>query len=124
MTDPVLQKAWEDFQKSRADLQHDIPGFVDVIDKHEELVRIRLDLIEKRIARQFDIKERAKSLWRLADDNYGWGIAGIIAIAIAANWVFGETRESCIQSATKRSTDAGARIAYGECDRRFPKPSK
>lgn len=44
-----LQRAWADFEKSRDDLRRDIPGFVNVIDKHEALVRLRLDVVERRI---------------------------------------------------------------------------
>jgi hypothetical protein len=122
---PELQRAWADFEKSRSDLQRDIPGFVDVIDKHEALVRLRLDQMEQNLLRKniwtdlaAAIPNRAKKAVR---ENYGWLL---VALAVAIYFGFSESRESCIKSASKRPTDAGARIAYGECDKRFPNQVK
>ncbi len=122
---PELQRAWADFEKSRADLQRDIPGFVDVIDKHEALVRLRLDQMEQRLLRKSAwtdlvaaIPDRAKKVVR---ENYGWLL---VALAAAIYFGFSESRESCIKSASKLPTDAGARIAYGECAKRFPEAGK
>lgn len=122
---PELQKAWSEFEKSRADLQRDIPGFVDVIDKHEALVRLRMDQMEQSHLRKniwtdlvAVIPVRMKKGLR---ENYGWLI---VALAVSLYFGFSESRESCIKSASKRPTDAGARIAYGECDKRFPGSTK
>lgn len=49
MKQPELQKAWAEFEKVRADLQRDIPGFVDIVDKHEALVRLRFSILEQRL---------------------------------------------------------------------------
>ena len=120
-----LQRAWSDFEKARADLQRDIPGLVCAIDKHEELVRLRLDQMEQNLLRKniwtdlaSAIPNRAKKVVR---ENYGWLL---VALALSIYFGVSESRESCIESASKRPTDAGARIAYGECDKRFPKASK
>lgn len=122
---PELQQAWADFEKSRADLQRDIPGFVDAIDKHEALVRLRLDQMEQRLLRKSvwtdlaaAIPVRVKNAVR---ENYGWLL---VTLAVAIYFVFSESRESCIQSASKRPTPYGASIAMQACDERFPKPAK
>lgn len=118
MSDEGLQKAWADFQKARADLQRDIPGFVEVIDKHEALVRLRLDQIEKRIAARNDLKEKLVTAARFVRARLWWAVAlsAVVAIALAA--ALEETRESCIEAASKRPTDAGVRYAISECNRK------
>lgn len=122
---PELQRAWADFEKSRADLQRDIPGFVDVIDKHEALVRLRLDQMERSLLRKniwmdlvSAIPVRARNAVR---ENYGWLL---VALAVLIYFGVSESRESCIQTASKRPTPYGASIAMQACDERFPKPEK
>ena len=44
-----MSKAMYEFEKARNDLNADLPGIVDVIDKHEALVRLRLAMIEQQL---------------------------------------------------------------------------
>lgn len=113
-----LQKAWADFQKARADLQRDIPGFVDVIDKHEALVRLRLDQLERRIAARYDLKEKLVAAARFVRARLWWAAALLAVVAVALTSALEETRESCIEAASKRTTDAGVRYAINECNRK------
>lgn len=122
---PELQRAWAEFEKARADLQGDLPGFVDVIDKHEALVRLRLDQMEQGLLRKniwtdlvSAIPVRVRNAVR---ENYGWWIAAAIA---ALYFTFTESRDSCIQSASKRPTPYGASIAMQACNERFPPDPK
>lgn len=120
-----LQRAWADFEKSRADLQRDIPGFVDVIDKHEALVRLRLDQMEQNLLRKNICTDLAAAIpnrtKKAVRENYGWLL---VALAVVIYFGFSESRESCIQSASKRPTPYGASIAMQACDERFPTSAK
>lgn len=119
MSDEGLQKAWADFQKARADLQRDIPGFVEVIDKHEALVRLRLDQIERRIAARYDLKEKLVTAARFARARLWWAAALLAVVAIALAAALEETRESCMKAASKMPSDRGATIAAYECNKKY-----
>lgn len=53
-----MSKAMYEFEKARNDLNADLPGFVDVIDKHEALVSLRLSLLEQRLKQQSDERQK------------------------------------------------------------------
>lgn len=124
MSNEGLQKAWADFQKSRAELQRDIPGFIEVIDKHEALVRLRLDQLERRIAAQYDLKEKLVTAARFVYARLWWAAALFAVVAFALASALEETRGSCIEAASKRPTDAGVRYAIRECYKRFREPGE
>lgn len=47
-----MSRAMYEFEKARNDLARDLPGCVDVIDKHEALVRLRMSLMEQHLMQQ------------------------------------------------------------------------